>query len=602
MSAFDTVIRGGCIVDGTGCPGYYADLGIRDGRIAAIGDLRHEPCQRTIDASGCIVAPGHINQHSHFDVALFWDPYCSNAGENGVTTVVNANCGFGVAPARVSDRERTMQMLETTEQIPVSHQRAALPWDWESFPEYLQRVAQLPKGVNVLTYLPVNPLLVYVMGVDAAKSRAPTAAEMTEIHRLINEAMDAGAMGISLSAMGEQGNSHLDCDGSPMPTDVLAHDTVLDICRALVERGEGVIQILTQLVIYGDRSLTERLLELARGSGVTVIHNAFITSDMMPEMIDEDLAWLNEQRRRGSDVTVNCFLHRGWIEAGMRQLDVACGQLTAVRRIAACQSDAEVLALLAQPDYQAAFVREYQSKGPTNGGNGLEGQTVIEIGSDAGLQPYLNRTLGDIAVAEGRNVVEVMLDLALRSRLQLQLKSAQISSTDSRQAARMLSHMATVVGGSDGGAHTKSFGMGHVPTDLLLWLVREEGLMAVEAMHHHLALKPARAVRLQDCGALLPGYRADLLVYRLDELYFDIRRYEIVHDMPNGDWRRKGRAGGYRYILVNGVVTHERDKPTGATPGQLLRVTRPAIPASSADQKEQCSQEQRMAQQATSHG
>ena len=151
MTGFDTIISGGRVVDGTGSPAFYADVGIADGKIAAIGNLARSQLEASHRCQGKIVAPGHVTQHSHYDVALFWDPYCSNSGENGVTTVVNANCGFGVAPVRARDIERTMQMLETTEQIPVSHQRSALPWDWESFPEYLARVEQLPKGVNVLT-------------------------------------------------------------------------------------------------------------------------------------------------------------------------------------------------------------------------------------------------------------------------------------------------------------------------------------------------------------------------------------------------------------------------------------------------------------------
>lgn len=573
MTSFDTIIKGGRIVDGTGCAAYYADIGIRDGRIVVVGDLAHAKGNEIIDARGKTVAPGHVNQHSHYDVALFWDPYCSNAGENGVTTVVNANCGFGIAPVRAADRERTMRMLETTEQIPVSHQKAALPWDWESFPDFLARLRQLPKGVNVATYVPLNPLLVYVMGVDAAKTRRPTAAEMSEMHRLINEAMDAGAIGISMSAMGAEGNSHLDCDGSPMPTDVVEHDVILDICRALTERGEGIIQLLTQLVTYGDRSLTERLLQQAKGSGVRVIHNAFMTSDLMPDMVDRDLAWLDAERAKGHDVIVNVLVNRGWIEAGMRQLDVSCGQLTAIRKIAACKSDEEVLRLIADPEYQRAFAHEYATKGPTNGANGLEGQIVIALGDDPSLAPYLNRTLGAIAQEQGRNVVETMLDLALRSKLALQLRSPQISSTDPRQAARLFAHVATVVGGSDGGAHTKSFGMGHVPTDLLLWLVKDHALMSLEEAHFHLSLKVARALQIMDRGALLPGFWADVLIYDLDELYFDTQRYEIVHDMPQGDWRRKGRAGGYDIIMVNGVVTHRRDRPTGATPGQPVRVS-----------------------------
>jgi N-acyl-D-amino-acid deacylase len=572
MTTFDTIIKGGRLADGTGSPAFYADVGIKDGRIAAIGALAAKTARQIIDAKGKIVAPGHVSQHSHYDVALFWDPYCSNSGENGVTTVVNANCGFGVAPVRPRDIERTMQMLETTEQIPVAHQRAALPWDWESFPEYLSRVRNLPKGVNVLSYLPINPLLVYVMGVDAAKTRPPTPAEMSKIHRLINEAMDAGALGISLSAMGEAGNSHVDFDGTPMPSDVVEHEVILDICRALVERGEGVIQLLSHLVIYGNRSLTERVLELAKGSGVSVIHNAFMTSDMMPDMMQQDLAWLEGLRAKGYDVTANALMNRGWIEAGMRQLDVSCGMLTAVRRIAACNSEDEVLVLLADGDYRRAFVQEYAAKGPTNGANGLEGQIVINVGDDASLAGCLDRTLGDIAREAGCNVVEAMLDLALRSKLSLQLRSPQISSTDPRQALRMLSHGAIVVGGSDGGAHTKSFGMGHVATDLLIWLARDNKLATLEEMHFHLSLKPARAVRLRDRGALLQGFWADILIYDLDALHFDTQRYEIVHDMPNGDWRRKGRAGGYDYILVNGVVTHCKDVPTGATPGQFVSV------------------------------
>jgi len=571
MTKFDTIIRGGRIVDGTGSPSYNADIGIRDGRVAAIGALARASADEVIDARGKIVAPGHVNQHSHYDVALFWDPYCSNAGENGVTTVINANCGFGIAPVRPADRLRTMQMLETTEQIPVAHQESALPWDWESFPEYLVRLGQLPKGVNVLSYLPLNPLLIYVMGVEAAKTRRPTAPEMAEIHRLINAAMDAGALGISMSAMGEDGNSHLDCDGSPMPSDVVEHDVILDICRALVERGEGVIQLLSHLIVYGDRRLTERLLELAKGSGVTVVHNAFMTSDLMPDMIDTDLAWLEDLRARDLDVVANVVASRGWIEAGMRQLDVSCGMLQSVRRIAACQTDEAVLALVSDPAFRRDFAAEYAAKGATNGANGLEGQIVIEVGEDPALAPCMNRTLADIAAETGDGVVEVMLDLATRSGLALQLRSPQISSRDPAQAVRMLSHYATVLGGSDGGAHTKSFGMGHAPTDLLIWLVREERRMTLEDIHFHLALKIANALRIERRGAILPGFWADLLIYDLDALYFDTTRYEIVHDMPGGDWRRRGRAGGYDYVLVNGVVTHRADRPTGTVPGHLLR-------------------------------
>ncbi|BFM14577.1 amidohydrolase family protein [Maricurvus nonylphenolicus] len=574
MGDFDTIIEGGYIVDGTGCPGTYADLAISNGKVVEIGNLKDRKAKHRIDAAGKIVAPGHITEHTHYDAALFWDPYCSDSGENGITTVANANCGFGLAPVKKTDLERCMQMMETTEQIPVAHQRAALPWNWETFPEYLDVIRQQPKGINISTYLPINPLLIYVMGVDAAKTRRPTEAEMTELHRLINEAMDAGALGISMSVMGAEGNSHLDTDGTPMPTDVIDEHTILELSRAVVERGEGVIQMLSQIVYFGDRSIAEKVAKLAHGTPVRIIHNVFLTHDLLPQMVDDDLAWLNDMRSKGYNITAGAQLNRGWIEGGLRELDSAAGQLNAIRQISACNSDEEVLALIRQPQFVQAFSEEYASSGPNNGAAGLEGQTILDIGDNKALEKYIDKSLGQIAAEEGRDIVEVLITLASDSELALQLKSGCISAEDPAQAMKLMLNPYIVPGGSDGGAHTKSFGMGHYPTDLLIRFAREEKLLSVEEMHFQLAYKPARSLLIKDRGALLPGYKADIIIYGLEELHFDRERYEIAHDMPNGDWRRKSKSGGYSYIIVNGEVTHLNDKPTGKTPGEFVQVTR----------------------------
>ncbi len=577
MREFDTIIEGGYVVDGTGGAGTYADVGIVGDEIAEIGNLRGRQASDRIDATGKIVAPGHITQHTHYDAALFWDPYCLDAGRNGVTTVANANCGFGFAPVREKDRERLMGMMETTEQIPVAHQRAALPWNWESFPEYLEEVRGLAKGVNVLTYLPLNPLLVYVMGIEAAKSRSPNAEEMTEIHRLINEGMDAGAIGISMSVMGAEGNSHVDVDGTSMPTDAMDHDAIVEICRALVDRGEGVIQMLPQIVYFGDRSITERVAELVKGTGVRIIHNTFLTHDQLTDIVSYDLDWLNEMRANGCDVTVGCLLNRGWVECGIRELDTAGGQLPAIREIVACSSDEEVLELIGNPSFVQGFEEQYASAGPSNGAAGLEGQTVIAVGDNAELKSYLGKTLAEIAAETGQSVVATMLDLGVKSKLKLQLKSAPISATTPEQALEYMAHAGVVGGGSDGGAHTKAFGMGHYATDLLIWLVREEKRLTLEEMHFQLSLKSAKSLKVKDRGALLPGFKADILIYELDRLHFDMSQYEIVHDMPGGDWRRQARAGGYDYIIVNGEITHQGDEPTGKTPGAFGRITSESV-------------------------
>lgn len=570
MAHFDALIRNAWLIDGTGGPSGCADIGILSGRIAAVGKLTNATATEEIDAAGRIVAPGHITQHAHYDAAIFWSPTCLDSASQGVTSVLNANCGFSIAPARPSDQERLMLMLSTTEQVPVKQQKIGLPWNWESFPEFMDRLKALPKALNVMTYIPVNPLMVYVMGVDAAKSRRPNATEMAEMHRLIGDAMDMGAVGIALSVMGVEGNSHVDYDGTAMPTDVMHDDDIVALSRALVNHGSGIVQLLAQIGGNGNKAVSEKVARMAKGSGVRVIHNIFLAVDGMPEMIDEDLAWLDGLRAEGLDIVGATLLHAGWVEAGIRDLDTAAGQMAGVRALIACENDDAVHALLADPAFVKAFSDEYQRNGPTNGAGGFEHQTVIEIGDSPDLQAYLGRTLADIAADSGGTVIEALCDLAIRSDLQLQIKSMPFAATDATLGARLLAHPCVTAGVSDGGAHTKAFSSGSYATEMLVRMVREQKAMSLEAMHHQLSFKIARALGLSDRGAILPGYWADLLIYNLDDLYFDRSRHMIVHDMPGGDWRRLVRAGGYHRILVNGVTTFLDGEESGAVPGHFI--------------------------------
>jgi N-acyl-D-amino-acid deacylase len=570
MGSFDTIIRGGWIADGTGGPGRYGDVGISRGRIAAIGNLKGAKAGEVIDAAGKIVAPGHITQHAHYDVAIFFSPTCLDSGEHGVTSILNANCGFSIAPVRAADRERTMAMLSTTEQISVEQQRLAITWDWEAFPQYMERLNALPKGVNIMTYLPVNPLLIYVMGIEGAKSRRPTSAEMAEMHRLINEAMDCGAVGISMSVMGMKGNSHVDFDGTAMPTDSLHDDDIVDLAGALVARGEGLVQLLAQIGDNGNRAVTEKVARMAKGSGVRVIHNIFAAAEGAPEVVTADLAWLDSMLAEGLDISAATLLHAGWVEAGIRDLDTAAGQMAGVRKIIACQSDSEVKSLLRDKDFVRDFSDEYLKDGATNGAGGFEPQVVIGVGADPAMAVYVGQTLGEIAAAGGQTVVETLCDLALRSDLALQIKSAPYSPMDASHGARLLAHPAVSAGVSDGGAHTKAFSSGSYATEMLVRMVREQKAIPLEDMHHQLSFKIARTLNLCDRGALLPGHWADVLIYDLNDLYFDRSRHEIVHDMPGGDWRRLVKSGGYSRILVNGVTTYVNGEGTGRTPGVLI--------------------------------
>ena len=178
MADYDILITGGTIVDGTRTPRYVSDIGIKNGKIAQIGGLKGKTADRVLDAAGRIVAPGFVDLHTHYDAQIFWDPYCTLSGWHGVTSVALGNCGFGFAPSRVEDRDRAMLSMTRNEAIPYDAMKAGMPWDWVTFPDFIESLTRTPKGVNCLTYVPLTPLYAWVMGWEEAKKRRPTEDEL----------------------------------------------------------------------------------------------------------------------------------------------------------------------------------------------------------------------------------------------------------------------------------------------------------------------------------------------------------------------------------------------------------------------------------------
>ena len=242
MAEFDILIKAGTIVDGTRTPRYVSDVAIKDGKIAKIGGLRGSSAGQVLDASGLIVAPGFVDCHTRFDAQVQWDPYCTVSGWHGVTTALIGNCGFGFAPCRPEDRERAMLMMTRNEAIPFDAMKSGMLWDWVTFPEFLDTLDHILKGINIFTYMPLTPLYTWVMGIDAAKSRRPTEGELLEMCRLINEGMDAGACGWSAQVLGKASDQR-DFDASPMVTDLMTDEEILTFARVLGERDEGYIQL-----------------------------------------------------------------------------------------------------------------------------------------------------------------------------------------------------------------------------------------------------------------------------------------------------------------------------------------------------------------------
>ena len=288
------------------------------------------------------------------------------------------------------------------------------------------------------------------------------------------------------------------------------------------------------------------------------------------------MAWLDGVNARGLQMYAATVVNRSWNEVDFwNSPGCSMDALAAHRELTVSPTLEAKEALARSEDYRNRFRGTYDPVMFEATGGGLERYAVVTLGENApNGNRYIGRSLGDIARDENKSVVDVYLDLALGSRFELVLKTPPISAKDPAKTVELISHNHVLAGASDGGAHTKIWSGGCWTTDLMMWLVKENPLMTLEQMHYGLSYQPARVLGLRDRGALLEGMAADILVYSLDELFFDRSAYEVVHDMPNKDWRRRARAGGYRWIIVNGEITFSNDVRTNATPGRYLHILR----------------------------
>ena len=562
MARFDTIIKDGMIIDGTRVPRYRGDIGIKDGRVACIGRLSEHEAERVLDASDCIVAPGFVDLHTHYDAQVFWDPYCTLSGWHGVTSAVIGNCGFGFAPVQPEMRERMMLSMTRVEAIPFDSMKAGLPWDWVTYPEFLQSLDRTPKGINLLPYVPMGPLLVWVLGLqDAKDGRNPTPEEMAEIKRLLHEAMDAGACGWSAQRLPATGGiaNQRDYDGTPMPTDNMSDATTIELARVLAERNEGFIQMT---YASGDpKHDGAHFAELAEVSGRPILYNVLQSNDFYPHRHRNTIKWLEEMRERGLRVYGQAlttaagftFTFEDWnlFDDSDAWAEATTGTLE------------ERKAKLADPARRERLRTEV-STGVTGP---MENIVVLKCGNPE-LKKYHDLFLGEIAEREGKHAVDVMLDIAVADDLKAMF-FAESFSNSLELLREVVTYPYSIYGVSDGGAHTKFLTAGRYPTETIIRYARDNDIISLEEAHWRLSAFPAFCAGFSDRGTLRQGAPADLVIYNLDQL--GITDMEVVHDLPGGEWRRIQRAVGYRYIMVNGEVTFVDGKETGATPGLVLR-------------------------------
>ncbi len=450
---------------------------------------------------------------------------------------------------------------------------AGMPWDWETFPEFLDSIDRTPKGVNVLSYMGIAPVMTSVMGQDA-KGRAATSEEQSKMCALLGEALDAGACGFSAQILGEN-SVQRDYDGTPMITDVMSTDDLLAFARVLREKGRGVIQ-----VIGSEVELFEKVAEV---SGRPVIWNALVLqSDQHGNTYGsykDRLRWLEEGNARGNRLfghAVTCDLDEQFSLEEFNLFDgipswreVTLG--TVPERMEKMRDPALRQAIREEFD-KFASLKEVDPIAATKAGGGgiflaIPDMRIAEGATEKGraLEGY---TIGEVAARDDSHPIDTFLDIALSEDLQT-VFFREFPRNNIEAMRELINSPFVLPGISDGGAHMKFLTLGRYPTDFIGRLVRDEGLMDLEQAHWRLSGYSALAAGFTDRGFLREGAPADIIVYDYDALRS--LPSERIHDFPADDWRLAQKAEGYRWTIVNGEVTFEDGNCTGATPGSLLR-------------------------------
>ena len=560
----DLVVRGGTVVDGTGAERRAADVAVDDGRITAVGDVAAGG-REELDATGLLVTPGWVDVHTHYDGQVTWDPLLTPSSWQGVTTVVMGNCGVGFAPVRPDRHDWLIALMEGVEDIPGTALAEGISWGWESFPEYLDVLDGLPHAMDVAAQVPHGALRGYVMGDRGAEhTEVPTADEIETMGRLAADGVRAGALGFTTSRT----VNHRSSDGRPTPSLTATADELLGIARGVGATGMGVLQLVADLVdLDGEFALVRAMAEVSgRPLSITTL------SEVHRGDWRALLAKITEAQADGVPI-------RGQVAS--RPVGVLLGLEGRLHPLVASPTYQAMAALelgervarLRDPEVRATVLGEL-----TNGGlvfGSYDG--IFPLGDPPEYDPGAERSIEAVATREGREAVDVALDVMLErdGRGLLYLPFANYADRDFATIREMLLHPHTVPGLGDAGAHCGMICDGSMPTYLVSHWGRDVAEpLPLEWLVSQQTRETAGLVGLHDRGVLAPGYRADLNL--IDEQALGILAPEMVQDLPAGGKRYIQRATGYRTTVVAGEVTFRDGESTGALPGRLIRGAQPA--------------------------
>ena len=561
--AFDLVVKNGTVVDGTGAPGFRADIGVNEGKITAIGRLG-DKAYRTVDADDHVVTPGFIDGHTHMDAQVFWDPLGSCSCYHGVTSVVMGNCGFTIAPCAERDAGFVFKNLERAEDISPDAMQAGIEWSWETFPEFLDTVDELPKGINYAGYIGHSAIRTYVMGERAFTERAST-DELGRMCDIAEEGVRAGAIGFSTSRT----PNHVTADDLPVASRVADWEEVRAIVSAVGRTGRGLFEIAGEQAGRDPDRLREyhvRLRDLAVDSGVVQTWGMF-SSRFAPDHWRPYFGLLEETAAAGG---------RMFVQVHSRALNTMLSFKTQMPFDRwDLWSDIRALSLddqkrqLRDPDLCKRLVEIANGEAPRNRIVGVEARPpdydhLYVMDSMVGEQ----RLLKDVAGERGVNPVALMIDLSLESDFD-QFFCQPAANENQDHVLEMMKHPRSVVTFSDSGAHVSQIMDSSLQTHLLSHWVREKEAMTLEEAVRELTCVPATYWGMHDRGLIREGLNADLVVF--DPKTVAPRMPEVVNDLPSGAKRLKQVANGIRHSIVNGEVFLTDNEHTGSTSGRLFR-------------------------------
>ena len=555
---YDLLIKNGTVVDGTGNPQYQADLALAGGRIVDIGKFSGH-AKRVIDASDLIVAPGFVDPHTHYDAQICWDPLVSYSSWHGVTTVINGNCGVGVAPCQPTQHEVATWDLVNVEAIPFDVLKKGMTWDWESFPEYMASAERRGSAINLAFLAALTPFRHYVMGEESIE-RSATTHETSQIRGLLREAVCAGAFGFSTTVMPQ----HMGYNGRPLACRQASREEYRSYANLLRELGRGVIQLaLTRNPTELSSDEYEFLDFLLTESGRPVSWLAVLDRDDKPGAGMKLLSRAEPLINRGAVPQTTCMPFIGhydlkepfifgifpsWRVVFDQPVEAQKKIYTDPRFRQTAREEFD-RATTFRPNWDHFEIREVSSGDMKS----LEGKTVAEIARERGKDPL--DTFFDVAVEDDLNTVYCVT----------------LFNTNDDRVSELITDPRTLIGLSDGGAHVDQECGGGYCTYLLGTWVREKQAMSLEYAVKRITSEPASYFGISDRGRLATGFAGDVVIFDYDTVGSS-KRGNMRYDLPGGARRLVMEAQGIRYTIVNGQVLYENGQHTGALPGRVLRL------------------------------